>query len=130
MARNPRNRGQQEEATPVEVEASAPAAASQETTTMNDTTTAPVAAPAPNDERYRMVPDKALKGDGSMVKRSDYMKALYVEKKWSRGQIRKHISEITGKDIKFQIVYAATKGLKGGPDKPAEGAPSTEGAAA
>jgi hypothetical protein len=128
MARKDRNRGQ-EEATPVE----APTVATQETKPMNDTTNAaPVAAPAPNDERYRLVPDKAIKGDGSMVKRSDYMKALYVDKKWSRGQIRKHISEITGKDIKFQIVYAATKGLKGGPDKPAEAPASApaEGTAA
>jgi hypothetical protein len=58
--------------------------------------------------------------NGAPVKRSDYIKDLFVNKKWSRGQIAKHLTEISGKEVKYQIVFAATKGLKGGPDKPAD----------
>jgi hypothetical protein len=78
----------------------------------NTTVQPPVA-----DERYRMVKDPET---GDQVKRIDYIKKLYVEKKWGRGAIAKHLSEITGKKVTYQIVFAATKKLKGGPDKPAD----------
>lgn len=68
------------------------------------------------DERYRMVkrPDT-----GEMVKRKDYILELWTQKRWSRGEIAKHLTEITGKKVPYQIVFAATKDVAGGPVKAA-----------
>ena len=81
-----------------------------------------------SDDRYKMLNDAS----GKPVRRSEYIKKLWQEDKMSRSDITKHINgllEAQGqKKIKYQIVFAATKKLPGGPDKPAT-APA-EGAAA
>jgi hypothetical protein len=77
------------------------------------TTTAP-------DNRFIMV----TKTDGTVVKRSEYIKELWQVHKWTRGVIAKHLTELSGKKVPYQIVFAATKKLPGGPDKPATPAPT------
>jgi hypothetical protein len=65
---------------------------------------------------------------GNMVKRADYIRTLWTQKKWSRGQIAKHLTELNsvdkggdGKKIPYQTVFAVIKkGTPGGPDKPAD----------
>jgi hypothetical protein len=69
------------------------------------------------DERFKMVKHPET---GEMVKRQDYIRELWQDKKWKRGDIAKHLSEITGKKVPYQIVFAATKKLPGGPDKTEE----------
>ena len=80
-----------------------------------------VATPAPatpeepkTDERYRTVtrPDT-----GEVVKRKDYILDLWVNQRKSRGEIAKHLTEITGKKVPYQIVFSATKDVAGGPVK-------------
>lgn len=90
----------------------------------------------PADDRFK----KVTTPSGRELNRKDYILELWTGavtsdnaegKKWSRGQIAKHLSEITGKAVKYQIVFATTKGKAGGPDKPAEAAAApAEGAAA
>lgn len=46
-------------------------------------------------------------------------------KKWSRGDIARKLSELAGTKVIYQIVFAATKGIPGGPDK-VEAAPAAE----
>lgn len=109
---------------------------------------APAAAAAPagdaataSDERYKMVTPPATKNpDGTEtpsapVKRVDYIRDLWA-RKMSRGDIARHLTQITGKKVPYQIVFAATKGIQGGPDKSAAGevvvppAPPASGTAA
>jgi hypothetical protein len=65
------------------------------------------------DRRYKKVkhPETQLE-----VNRVDYIRELWTQKKWKRGAIAKHISELTGEKVPYQIVFAATKKLAGGPD--------------
>lgn len=90
------------------------------------------AAPAENksDERFKFV---TRPGTAEQVKRKDYILELWTGKttsnnaegkKWSRGAIAKHLTQITGKTVPYQIVFAATKGTAGGPDKSAEEIPA------
>ena len=65
--------------------------------------------------------------EGSSMKRTDYIRKRWADKT-SRGAIAKELSAIQGKAVPYQIVFQATKGLAGGPDKAVEGA--AEGSAA
>lgn len=76
------------------------------------------------DDRYKKVTHPET---GQQVNRKDYILELYQVKKMSRGDIARHLTEITGKKVPYQIVFATTKGKPGGPDKPAPAA--TENAA-
>lgn len=74
---------------------------------------------------------------GKEVNRKDYIIELWQVKKWSRGQIAKHLTELRsvanggdGKKVPYQIVFATTKKIPGGPDKPTEAAPVAEAPAA
>lgn len=71
-------------------------------------------AAAANDERYKMVTLK----DGSSMKRIDYIRKRWQEGT-ARGAIAKELSELAGKKVPYQIVFAATKGVPGGPAKSA-----------
>lgn len=73
------------------------------------------------DERYKMV----TLADGTQVKRLDYIRKLWKEGKMSRGEIAKHLTDLTGKKVPYQIVFAATKGHAGGPPKTEAAAPET-----
>lgn len=82
------------------------------------------AAPATNeapaaDERFKMVTDPET---NQPVKRKDYILKCWQQKKMSRGAIAKHLTELTGKKVTYQIIFATVKKHPGGPDKPAEGA--------
>jgi hypothetical protein len=63
--------------------------------------------------------------DGSTKKRVDYIRERFQQDKVSRGDIAKELTKLQGKPVPYQIVFAATKGLKGGPDK-VEAAPAAE----
>lgn len=54
--------------------------------------------------------------DGEQVARTDYIRKRWAEGA-ARGVIRKEVSKLQGKEIAFQIIYAATKGVEGGPAK-------------
>ena len=56
---------------------------------------------------------------GKEIARTDYIRQRWSEKA-SRGQIAKELTALQGKPVAYQIVFAATKGLEGGPDKTAE----------
>ncbi len=79
--------------------------------------TAAVAAGA--DDRFKKIKHPET---GAEVNRKDYILDLWVNRKMSRGAIAKHLTELTGKKVAYQIVFATTKGKAGGPDKPVEGA--------
>jgi len=99
---------------------------------------APVADAAPAaveenkaDERFKFV---TRPGTTDVVKRKDYILELWTGevtsnnpegKKFDRGAIARHLSEITGKKVPYQIVFAATKKVDGGPPKTADSIPST-----
>jgi hypothetical protein len=101
------------------------------------------ATPAPppatvNDDRFKKV--KVADGNGGFVvkNRKDYILELWANK-WGRGAIAKHLTDLNttenggdGKKIPYQIVFAATKGKPGGPDKvvPGQAPASGEGQAA
>lgn len=78
------------------------------------------------DERYVMVKHDVT---GEIVKRKDFILECWQERKLSRGDIAKKLTEIQGKKVPYQIVFAATKKLPGGPDKVTE-APAGEAGAA
>jgi 3-oxoacyl-ACP reductase-like protein len=127
-----RNRNQQEQETTVSEEQSNTEVVTETAPTVEVTTSAPAETqaaasdkPAVPDERYKLVKHPET---GAMVKRIDYIKELWTVKKWARGAIAKHLTEITGKKVTYQIVFAATKKLAGGPDKPAEPAPAAQAA--
>lgn len=65
--------------------------------------------------------------NGTQVRRLDYIRELWAAKTHTRGEIRTVVSELGGKDIPYQIVFAATKGLEGG--RVVEKAPKAEKAA-
>lgn len=56
---------------------------------------------------------------GKEVARADYIRERWAAKA-SRGTIAKELTKIQGKPVPYQIVFAATKGLAGGPDKEVE----------
>lgn len=89
----------------------------QNTDTAATEATAAVAAGA--DDRFKKIKHPE---SGQEVNRKDYILDLWVNRKMSRGAIAKHLTEITGKKVAYQIVFATTKGKAGGPDKPVEGA--------
>jgi len=96
----------------------------EETEVVNETTQtteAPAAtgnttaAATSGDERFRFVTDPDT---GAQVKRKDYILKCWKEKKMSRGQIAKHLTELSGKKVAYQVVFATIKkGTPGGPDK-------------
>jgi len=49
------------------------------------------------------------KNSGDTMNRADYIRAR-ADAKVSRGDIKKEISALQGKDVPYQIVFAATKG--------------------
>jgi len=69
-----------------------------------------------SDERYSWITDPVTK---EPVKRKDYILKLWTEQKMSRGDIARHLTEITGKKVPYQIVFSTTKKVAGGPDKAA-----------
>lgn len=85
---------------------------------------APEAVPAKKDDRFKILTLK----DGSTVKRTDYIRKRWAEKA-SRSEITKEVSELAGTKIIYQIIFAATKGIPGGPDKVAAPAPAEQPAA-
>lgn len=58
--------------------------------------------------------------DGSTVARTEYIRARWATKEVSRGEIAKEVSTLQGVTVAYQIVFAATKGHEGGPDKVAK----------
>lgn len=74
------------------------------------------------DERYKFIKDPAT---GENVKRKDFILKCWTQDKMSRGDIAKKLTELSGKKVPYQIVFAATKGVAGGPAK----APETPAAA-
>jgi|GEM_PF-6206561 len=52
---------------------------------------------------------------GEEVRRLDYIRELWVTGEYTRGEIARHLSEISNKPVAYQIVFQATKGLAGGP---------------
>jgi hypothetical protein len=68
--------------------------------------------------------------EGTSISRADYIRKRFVEDKVNRGPIAKELTELQGKDVPYQIVFASTKGLAGGTPKPAKAeGESTEAAA-
>lgn len=70
------------------------------------------------DKRSKMITTPA----GEEVKRTDYIRSLWASKTMTRGEIRDHLkNECTAangeNDIAYQIVFAATKNLEGGPSE-------------
>lgn len=68
--------------------------------------------------------------DGStseqQISRTDYIRTRWGQKV-SRSQIAKELTELEGRAVKYQVVFAATKDLPGGPDKAAStAAPAAE----
>lgn len=52
--------------------------------------------------------------DGSTVRRLDYIRELWASKQYTRGEIKTKVIELGGKEIPYQIIFSATKGLEGG----------------
>ena len=88
---------------------------------------APVATAAPEvaaDERYRkLLLDEAgstfawgnTSKQGLTVNRIDFIRAAWQVQRQSRGAITKELTRLTGKKVTYQIVFASTKGVPGGP---------------
>lgn len=94
-----------------------PADAVDQVTEVTETPAVPATPEEPKvDERYKMVTLK----DGTVMKRKDFILQRWTVDKKSRGDIAKELTELTGKKIPYQIVFAGTKGVKGGPDKAPE----------
>jgi hypothetical protein len=86
---------------------------------------APAEAASAPDERFVMIKhDKT----GEQVKRKDFILECWQQRKMGRGDIAKLLTQLQGKKVPYQIVFAATKKIPGGPDKVAE-APATGEAA-
>lgn len=54
--------------------------------------------------------------DGEEISRVDFIRREWEAGK-SRGAIAKELTKLQGKAVPYQIVFAATKGLAGGPKK-------------
>lgn len=55
--------------------------------------------------------------NGEQIARTAYIRKRFTEDKVSRSEITKEVSKLQGKAVPYQIIFAATKGLQGGPDK-------------
>lgn len=97
----------------------------QVTETGAATTTEAAAAAPKKDSRYI---ELTLK-DGSKMKRKDFILKRWGEKA-SRGEIAKELTELEGREVPYQIVFQATKGVAGGPDPKPAAAPAAEAPAA
>lgn len=64
------------------------------------------------------------KDDGTVVRRLDYIRELWASKTMTRGEIKNEIIRLGGKEIPYQIIFSATKGLEGG--RVVEKAPKAE----
>lgn len=63
------------------------------------------------DKRIRMIKHPS---SGEMVKRVDYIRELADpngDYNWTRRQIADHLTDITGEEVRYQIVFAATKDM-------------------
>ncbi len=70
------------------------------------------------DKRSKMIIDP----EGNEVKRTDYIRKLWADGNMTRGEIRDHLknecsAENGENEIAYQIVFAATKNLEGGPSE-------------
>lgn len=73
--------------------------------------TAPAAATtSTGDERLIKIKDPET---GELIARKDYIVKQWKTNKYTRGEIAKQLSEITGKKVPYQIVFQATNKLKG-----------------
>lgn len=105
-------------------------------------TTEATQAPAANtvgavvaDDRHRMV--KSPFHDGAVMKRADFIRYCWTEKKMSRGAIAAELTKMNavenggnGKKVPYQVVFAVIKkGTPGGPD-PVAATPAAEAPAA
>jgi hypothetical protein len=73
------------------------------------------------DDRFKLIKDPD--NVGQPAKRIDFIRRRWAQK-FSRGAIAKELTAINsvanggdGKKVPYQIVFAATKGVPGGPDK-------------
>jgi hypothetical protein len=89
------------------------------------------APPAPNvDDRHRLVTLDANYAEkaGTKMKRADFIRDCWQRLQWTRGTITKEINRLNGlsgdKPVKYQIVFAATKGVPGGPPQQAPAQPT------
>lgn len=89
--------------------------------TVENTDTAEKAPKGEKGTRAVMITNEA----GEQVKRLDYIRERWATKTVTRAQIKEEVSKLGGKEIAYQIVFAATKGIEGGPDK-VEKAPKAE----
>lgn len=93
-----------------------------------DAAQAPTAPPTV-DDRHRLVTLDGNYGDkaGTKVKRADFIRDCWTRLQWTRGAITKEINRLNtlsgDKLIKYQIVFAATKGIAGGPPAQAPAQP-------
>jgi hypothetical protein len=66
------------------------------------------------DGRYKKVTDPET---GEVVNRVEYIRKLCAPppegKGMSRSEATKHLRELTGEQIRYQIIFAATKNMKG-----------------
>ncbi len=128
MARNDRNAGDASNTENPVTDPNANAGAA--------TTTAAAVAENKADERFVKITVSKTDGTTETLNRVDICRQLWrgenpaglndatPGKKWSRGEIAKKLSDVTGKKVVYQIVNAAVKGIPGGPDKVAETPPS------
>lgn len=70
------------------------------------------------DKRSKMI----ITPDGEEVKRTDYIRSLWAAGEMTRGEIRDHLknecsAENGENEVAYQIVFAATKNLEGGPSE-------------
>jgi hypothetical protein len=72
----------------------------------------PVEAEVKSDGRFKLVTNPVT---GEQVKRIDYIRELWKAGTHTRSAIAKHLTEISGETVPYQIVFAATKGIPGGP---------------
>lgn len=84
--------------------------------------------PAKKGGRHIMIDDP--RNQGTEMKRTEFCRREVGEHGRGRGEVAKQLSEIEGRDVKFQIVYAATKDMTvvKAPKAPAE-EPAAEEAA-
>lgn len=79
------------------------------------------AAPAANgaDGRHIVITDP---DNGQPIKRVDFIRREVIERGRSRGDVARQLTEIQGKKVLYQVVFAATKDHK--PAKAPEAAPA------
>lgn len=91
------------------------------------------------DQRFKKVNVPQNDGSVSVQNRTDVIRGLWKGekdtpavgnlnpegKKWARGDIARKLSDLTGEKVIYQIVFAGTKGIPGGPDKAATTSPET-----